>query len=212
MSRCPGAYRDLVDGVNMRNLEGYNGYHTLREGRRSGGVSVFCLRGSVSQKFEALCESNDKIELCAVDVKCASMTTAILAIYRPHSSSIADFTERLMVLLQLQMLQNQHIGLLGDFNINLLATNCPHMDIFMNNLQTLHYLPLITRPTRFPCPTQLRPSPPSILDHIWTDLAMPVRSRILCADLTDHCPTFLLVHNLSYASDSSKLSFRSQKV
>ena len=86
------------DVVNMCNLEGYNAYHTVREGRRSGGVSVFCLRGSVSQKIEAVCESNDKIELCAVDVKCASMTNAIFAIYRPHSSSIADITERLMVL------------------------------------------------------------------------------------------------------------------
>ena len=53
-------------------------------------------------------------------------------------------------------------------------------------------------------PTQLRPSPPSLLDHemraiytVWTNLAMPVTSGILCADLTDHCPTFLLVRNLS---------------
>ena len=41
---------------------------------------------------------------------------------------------------------------------------------------------------------------------------MPVTSGILCADLTDHCPTFMLVHNLSNVSDSSKISFRSQKV
>ena len=110
------------------------------------------------------------------------------------------------------MLQNKQVVLLGDFNIKLLATNCPYMDLFMNNLQTLHYLPLITRPTRFPCPAQLKPSPPSLLDHIWTNLAMPVISGILCADLTDHCPTFLLVHNLSNVSDSSRISFRSQKV
>ena len=52
----------------------------------------------------------------------------------------------------------------------------------------------------------------ALLDHIWTNVARPVTSGILCADLSDHCPTFLLFHNLSNVSDSSKLSFRSQKV
>ena len=47
-------------------VDGYNDFHTFRQNRRSGGVSVFCKYGYTARKMEEFCLSTDVLELCTV--------------------------------------------------------------------------------------------------------------------------------------------------
>ena len=47
-------------------------------------------------------------------------------------------------------MRNKKIILAGDININLLNQQCLAVETFITNLQSLHFIPVITKPTRFP--------------------------------------------------------------
>ena len=92
----------------------------------------------------------------------------------------------------------------GDFNINIL-NNSPTSQLFINNMHSYHFLPLITHATRFSNTAQT----PSLLDHIWTnEIALCVSGTIL-TDITDHTPTFVrLPLNSRNQNTLTKISFR----
>jgi hypothetical protein len=149
---------------------------------------------------------NTHIESCIVQVKLNKFLLYVVTIYRPHSSSIENFTEKLIELLLSDVLKGKNVVLLGDFNINLLNQNINCISHFTNSLQCLNFLPLITKPTRFPSETLN--SEPSLIDHIWTNIMEHFSSGIIPADITDHCITFM--HLLLHETKSSqvKLTFR----
>ena len=64
------------------------------------------------------------------------------------------------------------------------------MDLFVNEMHSSHFLPLIRQPTRFDPAGNNRPS---LLDHIWFDRLVPHKTGILLFDLTDHLPTFMCI-------------------
>ena len=55
----------------------------------------------------------------------------------------------------------------------------------------LNFLPVITKPTRFPPPPNPRSISPTLIDHIWVNKFPRYSCGILLADLTDHCPIFI---------------------
>lgn len=176
------------DNKNICNIDGYISYHTVRQKGRSGGVSVFCDSLFTSDVITELCISNETIESCVVRLQCGIEKWILFAIYRPHSDSVDNFNRQLQVMMNHELLRNQKVILMGDLNINLLVQGCVHIDSFVSNLQSLHYLPAITKPTRFPSDINQQPS---LLDHIWINSLSHFTSGILCSDVTDHCPTFI---------------------
>ena len=84
-------------------------------------------------------------------------------------------------------------------------------EMFGLNLQSLHFLLVITKPTRFSHTDQRPISAPSLLDHIWINFDLLFTSGILYSDITDHCPTFLLLRSAHNVSENLRLSFRCQK-
>ena len=73
----------------------YTGRHTLRVSGRSGGISVFCANSINEILVRDLTISDDVIESLCVSVKYDNAILYILAIYRPHSGTISDFSSRL---------------------------------------------------------------------------------------------------------------------
>ena len=71
----------------------------------------------------------------------------------------------------------------------------------------MHFLPTITKPTRFPCTANQRGNP-SLLDHIWINNLDPYMSCILSTEVSDHCPTFLKLSHTKINSNKVKISFR----
>ena len=191
-------------------IDGYTGYHTIRQGRRSGGVSIFVHSSLISEKMEDLCFSNDTIESCVVNLNFRSGNIIIFAVYRPHSQSIASFNEMFFNILDSNILSGKKLLIAGDLNINLLDENENNNHEFICSLQSMQFLPVITKPTRIPNNNQM----PSLLDHIWINFFATYHSGILLTDvISDHCPTFINIPSLhSDTNHKVKLSFRSHKI
>lgn len=187
------------------NLPGYNSYHTVRDGR-GGGVSVFIDKKFTSKKIPSFSYSSCSIEVCTVSIFCKKEEMYIIGIYRPHSDSIENFTISLNNILD--ELGNKYSVIAGDFNKDILQSNTK-IASFSNNMQSYHFLPIISKPTRFH-PNDL--VLPSLLDHIWINRVKSYDSYIITADFTDHLPVFVLVQNfLSSSADNSvgkKITFR----
>ena len=146
------------------DLPSYHSFHSTRNERRSGGVSLFISKKLNSNKIPNLCFVNEAIEVCTVRCKVPLATTEvfIVGIYRPHSSTIDNFISSLNLILD--SIGNKFIYLIGDFNnLNILQDNT-QISSFISNMQSYHFIPLILKPTRFP-PNNI--SSPSVLDQLW---------------------------------------------
>lgn len=189
------------------NLLGYHSFHTVRGTGRGGGVSIFCKELLSSSPLNHLCLCNETIETCVVRVKLAHFDVIIFGIYRPHSDTIYEFTASVAELLNDNVVSDKNLLLTGDFNVNLLAQDSNVVVDFVSTMHSLHFLPTITKPTRFPPDDQH--CVPSLLDHIWINMVSRYRCGILSIDISDHCPTFIKLFNFSSPSQKIKLSFRS---
>ena len=68
------------DMAGCEILDGYIGYHCVREGRRGGGVSVF-LRSSLAEFIvDCCCSCTETIEYCCIKIKLSSETISIMGI------------------------------------------------------------------------------------------------------------------------------------
>jgi exonuclease III len=192
---------------NTCDIAGYNAHHTMREGGRGGGVSVYTLDNYTAVKMLHLSVCNDSVESCVVKVRYSNCDYILIAIYRPHSDTIDSFADSLYGLLQDDFLVRKNIFLLGDFNADLLNQDLNSVKNLVATLQALHFLPTITKPTRFPSDNM--PGNPTLLDHIWCNMLSRYWSGILSMDITDHCPTFICLFVASQPNEKVKLSFRS---
>jgi hypothetical protein len=197
----------LSDDAGPSIMEGYQAFHTVRSNGKGGGVSVFCKRDLPVDKIEYLCNCSPTIESCVVKIRLNAEILYIIAIYRPHSDTIENFTSQLDSMLQNSLFSGNKVFLAGDLNIDLLSDNCRHVSGFVSSMQSLHFLPLITKPTRFPPNDQS--CNPSLLDHIWSNSLCNYSSGILALDITDHCPTFVQIPIPVNLNEKIKLVFRS---
>ena len=190
----------------MCNISGYTAFHTVRLGGRGGGVSVYCRDNLRSTLVNHLCITNITIESCVVRISLAKEEMFVVAIYRPHSDTIANFSLALEALLLDPILKRKKIILCGDFNINLLA-QCSTTSSFISLLQSMNFIPAISKPTRYASGLNSSDSP-SLLDHTWLNFLDHTYSAIIYTDISDHCPTVIRLPVVNKPSDKIKLTFR----
>ena len=191
------------------DLDGYNSCHTTRPlEMRSGGVSVYVQNSLESDFLSELSYCNENIEICATKVKIDNQIVIILAIYRPNRGNVNEFLSELNNILNSRTLLNKRTILCGDLNIDL-CSDSNESTSFVHFMQTFHFLPFISKPTRF-APNDVTNS--SLLDHIWYNKVASCQSGIVLADYTDHCPTFIRIPlKMSKNSQSLvKISFRDE--
>ena len=194
--------------VEFANLEGYNGFHTLRDGR-SGGVSVFCSKSLNCIKLDEFSYSDEIIESCCVQVGKGSELFHIFGVYRPVSGSVSTFNDVLDNLLNKPGLTGKKICIAGDININLLNAENSENRTFISNMHSMHFLPTILNPTRFQSSNSFAPS---LLDHIWINFISSYNSGIIWSDFTDHCPVFIILpYKNETTNDKIKIEFRDQR-
>jgi len=174
---------------DLCNIDGYNSFHTVRRNGRGGGVSVFCKSDIRCVKLENFSFGTGTIEVCTVRIDVGSSSIYLVAIYRPHSDTVTNFIEALEKIIQDQLLNRAKIVIAGDLNINLLNDSCGDVQNFIYTLQSLNFIPVVTKPTRFQGDGDSQSA--TLLDHIWTNNLVEYTSGIILYDLTDHCPTFM---------------------
>ena len=173
---------------NAQSIPGYKAYHTFRLGeRRSGGISIFVEESLYSRSIGELCISNPVIESCTIEIDIGGESWCLLGIYRPHSGTPENFLNSLEHMFSNNKLRNKKCMVLGDINIDLLKEDS-EVDGFVAGMRSYHYVPIITKPTRFPPDDSQMPS---LLDHIWLNSPVNFNSGIILNDLTDHTPIFV---------------------
>ena len=190
-------------------LENDQGYHSYRNVNRGGGVSIFCLNEIHCEKLLSLILCNETIESYAFRIYFSKYYIIILAICRPHSDTINNFTDILSEFLQNPLVTNAYMVILtGDMNINLYDLDSVHVDNCSSCLSSSFFIPTITKCTRFP--SYDSNVSPSNLDHIWFNKLFNFWSGMINIDISDHLPTFLhmyLNHN-EVNHTKTKIEFR----
>ena len=182
-----------LDKDNKTNyvLEGYRSVHVVRENRMRGGVSIFISSKHDFEMIEEYCFVTENLEICTVLINVNNTPYVIAAIYRPQDKlhKIKEFRKEFAPILKSALFKKSCTILLGDFNINLLQhSEHQQTNEFLNLMQTFNFIPLITRPTRFPEGEQS--GDPSLLDHIYINFTPSITPGILHYHITDHLPVF----------------------
>ena len=182
------------------NVPGYQAYHTVRDGARSGGVSVYVADHISSRILPQYSLINLSIESCAVEILVNGLVFYIIEVYRPHSDTTDNFVSSLEDIMSANLFNEKPVILMGDLNLDLLKDSNPTMR-FTNFMQSHHFLPLISKPTRIPSLT--------LLDQIWFNRLNHCNSGIILSDITDHMPTFVNIPSFEIKyEDKIKITFR----
>ena len=190
----------------LQNISGYDAFHTTRASNTpSGGISLFIKENLKAKKIESISYSNDTIEICTAEFYFGKQNVMIIGVYRPHSDTIDNFNSAFSDILKNRLLKNRFCILMGDLNICLLKPSRSNQN-FSNLLFSNHFIPLITKATRFP---QIEGETPSCLDHIWINKFFDLDTGIIDIDISDHLPTFLNLKLDSPNEDEKvKIEFR----
>ena len=92
--------------AQLCQLDGYTGHHVFRKntvtrGGVGGGVSIFTDRKFTAAKIDELCICDQTIELCSLRIDMPdNKYIVILGIYKPHSDTLHNFTEKLKAFAQ----------------------------------------------------------------------------------------------------------------
>lgn len=173
-------------------FRGYDAFHSIRENRKGGGVSILVdnkLNASSLSEFSVV---NDIYESCAIGFRLENKNYSIIGVYRPPSSSIAVFNDVFFSSIgSASIIQSTSI-IIGDFNIDLMRSDCHLKEEFVNSFNSVHFMPAISLPTRVTDNTG------TVVDHIWTNSLAPYKAGIVRTTISDHFP---IIFSLS----SSKL-------
>ena len=195
------------DTVSLTNIDGYLGFHTVRNEMRSGGISVYHSNKFQGHKIDELSMINDTIESCVVNINLNGKKLTIFGIYRPHSGSHENFIVMLDEMLHSPLIRDSEMILIvGDMNLNISDQSSPIVDRYFATLSSMFFLPVITKPTRFP----VNSGEPSTLDHIFINKLEGFCSGVVGTDITDHCPCFIFF-NFDYSPVNEplrKITFR----
>ena len=194
------------NNLELCKMDQFNGFHTFRQNSRGGGISVFCDQTISASKCENVSRCTDDLESCAVKFNYNSLSFLILAIYRPPSGNIQNFTLELESILDVINLHTNTVIITGDFNLNLTALENTNVLNFSSALHSLHFISVINKPTRFP--TCNSDSTPTTLDHIWLNSTNCSCSGLLYFDATDHLPCFCCIDVPFFHSSDTKVKIQ----
>ena len=175
----------------IQDVSGYEGFHTLRSTPtgRGGGISIYSKPEFSPRSVDEISYCNSTIEVNTIEISRSGLNLFVIGIYRPHEDNINNFIDTLLEILNNPLLRGKMITIVGDLNINILNTDGGSQD-FINALRSLHFLPLIDKPTRF---STIQNHSPSLLDQIWCNRIYTFVPGIISLDVTDHCPIFLFI-------------------
>lgn len=178
---------------DLTYFENYNSFHSFRsDGRRGGAISTF-----VSDKYTCriidYCTVNlPYIETLFIEIKHNNTCMIIATVYKPPSSNHDVFINKLNdFITHCNHIKKDNFILCGDFNIDIMNYHNDNNALeFLNTLNSLALLPLISKPTRVTEDTA------TLIDNIFITNPQNYLSGILISDLSDHLPIFVILQNI----------------
>ena len=193
----------LNSEMRWTDIPGYKSYHTVRSGKRGGGVSVLVRSDIESYPFLELSKCNNTYESCAVMIKCNNTNKLITGIYRPPECSLAEFNDEFFNDIRIPCTK-YNAFFVGDFNVDLGNVTPSQSEVsFYDIFQSMNFTPKITIPTRVTSTNE------SIIDHCWTNCLEKSQRGVFNIDITDHFPFFIMIPLISKDCRAKfKVSFR----
>jgi hypothetical protein len=116
----------------------------------------------------------------------------IATAYKPPSANPIIFINKLdELIVYCNHIKTDHFILCGDFNIDIMNYNNENSALeFLNTLNALALLPLISKPTRITEETA------TLIDNIFITNPHNYNSGIIISDISDHLPIFVTLHNI----------------
>ena len=198
------------DDVNSFNPISYNVESACRSQKLGGGVSLLLNKSLRYSRRNDLSVMTSSIECLFVEIhrydnlhNRKSGKALVGVVYRPPNTSIDDFNEELSGILHSIKKESTLCYLMGDININLLNIEThPRTAQFLELMYSYSYTPLITKPTRVTHNTA------TLIDNIFTNEQFNESSiqGILCTDVSDHFPVFLI--DMKHSFSHTKNVFR----
>lgn len=172
-------------------FDNYDVFHSIRAGRRGGGVSILADRGLGCVRLEELCLIEPTFESCAISFTINRKQFSVVGVYRPPMNLTADFNTSFFENLNRSRISNHVSFVLGDFNIDLLNNNNSNAhEAFIGEFNSHHFMPVISLPTRVTNNTS------SLIDHIWVNSLAPCSSGVIPVAISDHYPIFISLPNV----------------
>ena len=121
-----------VNTLSLISIDGYKGFHSIREGKVGGGVSIFIK--SIFNCFERININNDIIETISLDINLISNKIFnVVCIYLPPHSNISLFNDSIEDLFNKLVLKTNSSIVGGDFNLCLFKSeNDQNIKAFIN--------------------------------------------------------------------------------
>lgn len=180
--------------VTHNTISGYNEFHSYRDSKRGGGVSLYVHEDFSGHRLDAVSMIEDCIETVFVEVMykgnnstLKSRKMIIGCVYRPPNSSYGDFMNKLEWCFSKVNIENKLCYILGDFNINLMNTDKAECNEFVDLMNSHALVPLIASPTRVTSESA------TLIDNIFSNsyvMNVDGQSGILCNDISDHYSVF----------------------
>ena len=175
-------WMDSVDA--FLDIPGYEAYHSVREGKKGGAVSILVSKNLKSNLV--LARNCNVYESCLVAVERGTSKLHVLRVYRPPAHTISDFNSLFFDELADVISRPKNLIMCGDFNIDTLcAIDDNYVNEYVMNCQSRNLISCVNLPTR------VTESSSTCLNHIWSSISMPNINGALQTDITDHFPVFV---------------------
>ena len=152
--------------------------------RHGGGVALYVSEKYTSSLLQDVSMCHPSLECVCVEAQRDKNTFFLASIYRPPNSNINDFIDKISTILDyISSKTYKAVYIFGDWNLNLLNQNTPHLIDFLSLMYNNSLLPMTTKPTRVTDNTA------SLIDHIWSNqIEKNISNYIIYTDISDHFP------------------------
>jgi exonuclease III len=177
------------------NPPNYQGAHNTRTNRTRGGVSIFVHESLSFKRRDDLSLLTDSIECLFVETSDPFSIPLVGVIYRPPGADVHCFLDELNSITRSVSSEKKAAYIMGDFNLNLLHRGADNrVQEFLDSMHSHSFFQCIHKPI---CIT---PYSSTLIDNIFTNsLSSTLTSGCFYTDISDHLPTFLLVHDTNTA-------------
>ena len=179
----------LSDSESIQ-VPGYNFFGKGRANKRGGGVGCLVKDGIKCRQRTDLDIFNPHIETVFIEIYSKVDNIVLAIVYRPPGQNVNEFLSSLEIPLSAISRENKQCLVIGDFNIDLLASSSQHVNSFTDLLMSFSCTPLILNPTRI---TQ---DSATLIDNIFTNNTDNIlRTGILLNDVSDHFSVFTILNH-----------------
>ena len=187
----------LMSRSDWLEVEGLNGYHSIRSDRRGGGVSVLVRDDIKSSLINEWCINDDIFESCGVKLFIGKDTYYVMGVYRAPSSNIVTFNTNFFNVIDLLPISPNHVFIAGDFNLDISAVDPPEStNDYLDSFRSRYFLPAITVPTR------VSDRSTTCIDQVWLNRVSDFESGVFPVEISDHYPIFVILNNSLNINDA----------